>query len=69
VVITAGGFATDGISPNNITEVLRILKPDGYLLWTMKTSQADKSTEFGLFEQNLQVGVEQDRGSSLPPRA
>jgi len=54
VVITAGGFATDAISPNNITEVLRVLKPDGHLLWTMKTSQEEKSTEMGLFEQNLQ---------------
>merc|ERR1712079_925050 len=36
------------------TEVLRILKPDGHLLWTMKASQEEKSTEFGLFEQNLQ---------------
>ena len=36
-------------------KVLRILKPDGHLLWTMKASQEDKSTEFGLFEQNLQV--------------
>jgi len=54
VVITAGGFSTEAISPNNITEVLRILKPDGHLLWTMKASQEDKSTEFGLFEQNLQ---------------
>ena len=36
-------------------QVLRILKPDGHLLWTMKASQEEKSTEFGLFEQNLQV--------------
>jgi len=54
VIITAGGFSNEAISPNDITEVLRILKPDGYLVWTMKTSQADHSTEFGLFEQNLQ---------------
>ena len=52
VVITAGGFAEDAISPNNITEVLRVLKPDGHLLWTMKDQKT--STEFGLFEQNLQ---------------
>merc|ERR1712080_572525 len=61
VVITAGGFSTEAISPHNITEVLRILKPDGYLLWTMKTSQADNSTEFGLFEQNLQSLVKTDK--------
>ena len=39
-------------------QVLRILKPDGHLLWTMKASQEDKSTEFGLFEQNLQVNID-----------
>eukprot|EP00092_Neocalanus_flemingeri_P017115 GFUD01018510.1.p1 GENE.GFUD01018510.1~~GFUD01018510.1.p1 ORF type:complete len:459 (-),score=145.83 GFUD01018510.1:202-1548(-) len=53
VVITAGGFAANAMSPNDITEVLRILKPDGYMIWTMKTAQAEHSTEFGLFEQNL----------------
>ena len=34
-------------------QVLRILKPDGFMIWTMKTAQAEQSTEFGLFEQNL----------------
>jgi len=36
------------------SKVLRVLKPDGHLIWGMKTCQADKSTEFGLFETNLQ---------------
>merc|ERR1739838_161002 len=53
VVITAGGFSSKAMSPNDITEVLRILKPDGFMIWTMKTAQAEHSTEFGLFEQNL----------------
>jgi len=53
VVITAGGFSANAISPNDIVEVLRILRPDGYLIWTMKPSQEEHSTEFGLFEQNL----------------
>jgi len=53
VVITAGGFAANAMSPNDITEVLRILKPDGFMIWTMKTAQAEHSTEFGLFEQNI----------------
>merc|ERR1739838_196447 len=41
VVITAGGFASNAMSPNDITEVLRILKPDGFMIWTMKTAQAE----------------------------
>jgi len=53
VVITAGGFSSTAMSPNDITEVLRILKPDGYMIWTMKTAQEEHATEFGLFEQNL----------------
>merc|ERR1711936_1254901 len=53
VVITAGGFSANAMSPNDITEVLRILKPDGFMIWTMKTAQAEHSTEFGLFEQNI----------------
>jgi len=53
VVITAGGFASNAISPNDIVEVLRILRPDGYLIFTMKPTQKERSTEFGLFEQNI----------------
>jgi len=53
VVITAGGFSAAAISPNDIPEVLRILRPDGYMIWTMKSAQAEKSSEFGLFEQNI----------------
>jgi len=53
VVITSGGFSSKAMSPNDITEILRILKPDGFMIWTMKTAQAEHSTEFGLLEQNL----------------
>jgi len=53
VVITAGGFASDAINPLNITEMLRILRPDGYLLWTMKTVREEGTSEFGLLEANL----------------
>ena len=34
VVITAGGFASDAINPLDVTEMLR---PEGYLLWTLRT--------------------------------
>jgi len=53
VVITAGGFAADAINPLDITEMLRLLRPDGYLLWTMKTVSEEGTTEFGLLDANL----------------
>lgn len=53
VVITAGGFAQDAINPLDITEMLRILRPDGYLLWTMRTVTEEGTTEFGLLDANL----------------
>ena len=36
-----------------LLQTLRILRPEGYMIWSMKTAQAEHSTEFGLFEQNL----------------
>jgi len=53
VVVTSGGFSSNAMSPNDITETLRILRPEGFMIWSMKTAQAEHSTEFGLFEQNL----------------
>ena len=34
-------------------KTLRILRPEGVMIWSQKTAQAEHSTEFGLFEQNL----------------
>jgi ubiquinone/menaquinone biosynthesis C-methylase UbiE len=53
VIITAGGFAHDAINPNDINELLRILKEGGLLLWTQHTAQDEGTSEFGLFEGNL----------------
>merc|ERR1712024_436043 len=53
VVVTSGGFSSHAMSPSDITETLRILRPEGYMIWSMKTAQAEHSTEFGLFEQTL----------------
>jgi len=53
VVITAGGFAKDAINPHDITELLRILRPQGHLLWTMRAAQDERSAEFGLMLANL----------------
>jgi len=53
VVITAGGFASDAINPLDITEMLRILRPEGHLLWSMKTVKEEGTTEFGMLDANL----------------
>lgn len=53
VVITAGGFAADAINPLDVTEMLRILKPEGHLLWTMKTVKDEGTAAFSSFDANL----------------
>ena len=53
VIITAGGFASDAINPLDVTEMLRILRPGGHLLWTMKTVSDEKTAEFKSFDANL----------------
>ena len=53
VVVTSGGFSCTAMSPNDITEALRILRPEGYMIWSMSTEHARHNTEFGMFEQNL----------------
>jgi len=53
VVITAGGFASDAINPLDVTEMLRILRPEGYLLWTMKHVRDEGTSEFGCLDANL----------------
>jgi len=53
VVITAGGFAKDAINPLDITELLRILRPEGHLLWTMRAAEEERTSEFGLLLANL----------------
>jgi len=53
VVITAGGFASDAINPLDVTEMLRVLRPGGHLLWTMKSVSEERSSEFGCMEANI----------------
>jgi len=53
VVITAGGFTKDAINPLDVTELIRILRPQGHLLWTMNAAQDERSSEFGLLLANL----------------
>ena len=37
----------------DVTEMLRILRPGGHLLWTMKTVDDEKTAEFKSFDANL----------------
>jgi len=52
-VVTAGGFASDAINPLDVTEMLRILRPGGHLLWSMKTVQDEGTPAFRSFDANL----------------
>ena len=52
LVIKAGGLAIEDINLLDLTELLRILRPGGHLLWTMKTVQ-DEKTPFMSFDANL----------------
>ena len=42
VVVTAGGFDSDAINPLDVTEMLQLLLPEGYLLWTRRTVQCSE---------------------------
>ena len=53
VIITAGGFASDAINPLDVTEMLRVLRPGGHLLWTMKTAHDEEAVAFKSFDANL----------------
>jgi ubiquinone/menaquinone biosynthesis C-methylase UbiE len=54
VIITAGGFNQAKINPNEIRELLRVLREDGLLLWTQHTPEDEKTSEFGLFWRNIE---------------
>ena len=36
VLLMSNGFAPGQIYPDSLSEMLRVLKPGGYFLWTMK---------------------------------
>jgi hypothetical protein len=42
VVVTAGGFDSDAINPLDVMEMLQLLLPEGYLLWTRRTVQCSE---------------------------
>jgi len=53
VVMTSNGFAPGQFYSDSVEEILRILKPGGYLIFTMREGLAEKSPRFSLFENDL----------------
>lgn len=53
VVISSAGSSSHCINPTHFTELLRILKPGGHLLFTVNCAAVEGSAEFGLFDLNL----------------
>jgi len=53
VVMSSNGFAPGQIYPDSIEEIFRILKPGGYLIFTMRDGLSEASPRFGMFENEL----------------
>ena len=46
----AGGFAPGKILPSAFPELIRVLRPGGYILWTMRDGFDQSSPDFALFD-------------------
>ena len=46
----ASGFAPGRITPSAFPELLRVLRPGGYILWTMRDGYGASDPEFALFD-------------------
>merc|ERR1711915_761350 len=53
VVMSSNGFAPGQIYPTAIPEILRILRPGGYLIWTMREGFQGTSQRFALFDTQI----------------
>lgn len=51
VLLMANGFAPGQIYPDSLPEMLRVLRPGGYMLWTMKDGYQTNSPRFALMDQ------------------
>ena len=58
VVMSSNGFAPGQIYPRAIPELLRVMRPGGYLIWTMRDGYQHKSERFALFDAEIQVKLE-----------
>ena len=56
VVMSSNGFAPGQIYPSAIPEILRVLRPGGYLIWTMREGYQHKSQRFALLDAEISVG-------------
>jgi len=53
VVMSSNGFAPGQIYPSAIPEILRVLRPGGYLIWTMREGYHHKSQRFALLDAEI----------------
>ena len=52
--MSSNGFAPGQIYPSAIPEILRVLRPGGYLIWTMREGYHHKSQRFALMDNEIQ---------------
>ena len=57
VVMCSNGFAPGQIYPSAISEILRVMRPGGYLLWTMREGYQAKSQRFALLDAEINVCI------------
>lgn len=60
VILMANGFAPGQIYPSSLPEMLRVLRPGGYLLWTMKDGFQLTSPKFAVLDSYIQDLVRQE---------
>merc|ERR1719315_741581 len=53
VVMSSNGFAPGQIYPSAIPEILRVMRPGGYLLWTMREGYQQNSHKFALLDAEI----------------
>ena len=54
MIMSSNGFAPGQIYPSAIPEILRVLRPGGYLIWTMREGYHHKSQRFALMDNEIQ---------------
>ena len=57
VVMCSNGFALLQIWPSDIPEILRVMRPGGYLLWTMNATYQAENGRFALLDVVIKVYV------------
>lgn len=67
-VVTVGGFSPGKVPPKAFKELLRVTKPDGHILWTLRSDYHNKQSDFGLLDENL-AALEKDGKCKVMKRA